>query len=148
MADYCTNDDLVSLRPNILLLGVADWGTEITEATTMINRAIETRWYRQACREYSLDYREYAFDADLLLNAAEQLTRLCTYKALQLAYQKLQKDSPEADAFERQAKNYSKLYTTELADVLAQGLDYDWDDSGAIGDTEKRMPSMRRLKRA
>lgn len=148
MADYCDSADLVALRPNILLLGVAAWATEITEATTIINRALETRWYRQACREYDLDYREYEFDPALLLNADAQLTRLCTYKALQLAYQKLQKDSPEEDAFERQAKNYLKLYGTELSEVLAQGLDYDWDDSGAIGDTEKLMPSMRRLKRA
>jgi len=148
MADYCDSDDLVALRPNILLLGVASWATEITEATTIINRALEVRWYRQACREYSLDYRQYEFDPALLLSAAAQLTRIGTYKTLQLAYQKLQKDAPEADAFERQAKNYAKLYGTELSDVLAQGLDYDWDDSGAIGDTEKRMPSMRRIKRA
>jgi len=147
MADYCDDDDLVAQRPKILSLGVATWATQIAEATTIINRALETRWYRQACREYELDYRAYAFDPDLLLNAADQLTRLGTFKSLELAYMVLQKDSPEADAFERHAGSYRKLYGTELAEVLAQGLDYDWDDSGAIGDTEKRMPSMRRLKR-
>ncbi|KKM85176.1 hypothetical protein LCGC14_1291730 [marine sediment metagenome] len=148
MADYCDDDNLVALRPKILLLGVATWAPQITEATAVINRALETRWYRQACREYDLDYREYQFDPDLLLNATVQLTHLGALKSLELAYRLLTKDSPEADAFERQAENYRKLYGTELSEVLAQGLDYDWDDSGAIGDTEKLMPSMRRLKRA
>jgi hypothetical protein len=147
MADYCTDDDLAEVRPKILDLGVSGWDDQIAEATAVINRALEVRWYRTACREYSLDYREYAFDPDLLLNAGTQLTRLGTYKALQLAYLHLAKDAPDADAFERQAKNFEKLYTTELAEVLAQGLDYDWDASGAIDTTEARMPGMRRLKR-
>jgi len=148
MADYCTNADLAEVRPKILSLGVADWATQIAEATSIINRALEVRWYRQACKEYALDYREYQFDADLLLNASTQLNRLGVYKTLQLAYIYLAKDSPDADAFERQANTFAKLYSTELADVLAQGLDYDWDESGALYYTEKRMSSLRRTRRA
>jgi len=144
---YCANSDLVKIRANILSLGVTDWADQIAEADSIINRALETRWYRQACREYELDYREYQFDATLLLNADTQLKRLGTYKTLQLAYIYLANETPNPDAFERQAKNFEKLYSTELADVLAQGVDYDWDESGALYYTEKRMPSMRRLKR-
>lgn len=147
MADYCTDDDMAAVRPKILDLGVSGWDDQIAEATAIINRVLEVRWYRQACREFGLDYREYEFNPDLLLNAATQLKRLGTYKSLQLAYIHLAKDAPDSDPFERQAKNFEKLYVTELADVLAQGLDYDWDESGALYYTEKRMPSMRRLKR-
>lgn len=144
---YCTDEDLVKIRPRILDLGVTNWDDQIEEADSIINRVLEVRWYRQACREYNLDYREYPYDADLMLNAEDQLTRLGCYKTLQLIYLYLAKDSPEADAFERNAASFQKLYTTELADVLAQGIDYDWDSSGGISTTEKRMPSMRRLKR-
>lgn len=147
MADYCTDDDLAAVRPKILDLGVSGWEEQIAEATAIINRVLEVRWYRQACREYGLDYREYAFNPDLLLSADTQLTRLGVYKSLQLAYLYLAKDAPDADAFERHAKNFEKLYGTELADVLASGLDYDWDESGGLYYTEKLMPSMRRLKR-
>jgi hypothetical protein len=149
MASYpCTNDDLAAERPKILDYGVFDWTDKILEAKAFIDRTISARWYRAACKEYSVDYRVYEFDSDLLLNANEQLGLLCVYKTLQLIYQYLSKDTPEPDAFERNAKRYEKLYAVELSDVLANGLDYDWDSSGSIDNTEKLMPSMRRLKRA
>lgn len=147
MADYCTNADLVVERPQILRKGVEDWSAQITEATVIINRSLDSRWYRSASREYNVDYREYEFDPDLLLDADVQLKRLGVYKTLQLAYQYLSKDAMEPDAFERQARRYEKLYAAELSDVLASGLNYDWDNSGAIDSTEKLMPTMRRLKR-
>lgn len=147
MADYCANSDLIVVRPKILSYGVSDWADQIAEATSIINRALETRWYRQACNEYEVDYREIPFDADLLLSASTQLTRLGVYKTLQIAYTYLTKDSPTDDGFRKQAEYFQKEYATELNEVLAQGLDYDWDESGALYYTEKRMPSMRRLQR-
>jgi hypothetical protein len=147
MANYCDNSDLAYERPKILDYGVEDWTDRITEAVSIINRAIEINWYRAASKEYDLDYREYAFDSDLLLNASTQLKRLCVYKSLNIIYRYLSKESPEADAFERYASLYEDMYKNELSDVLAQGLDYDWDGSGAIDYTEKLMPISRRLQR-
>jgi len=155
MATYCTEDDMVKVRANIMDLGVASWEDQLTEAKAVIDRAIEVRWYRQAVKDYGsergptrhIDYREYPFDPDLMLNAGTQLTRLAVYKTLQLAYMFLATDAPEPSAFERQAKTFESMYSTELSDVLAQGIDYDWDGSGALDYTEKRTPSMRRLSR-
>jgi len=147
MADYCTNSDLTDVRPKILSYGVSDWADQIAEATRVINRALETRWYRQACQEYEVDYREIQYDADLLLNATTQLTKLGVYKSLEIIYKYLMKDSPTDDGFKMQAEFFAKEYMQELSEVLAQGLDYDWDESGALYYTEKRMPQMRRLQR-
>ena len=60
----------------------------------------------------------------------------------------LMKDSPEADGFERHRKLFSKLYTQELKELLAIGINYDWDDSGSIGADEKYEPAARRLYRS
>jgi hypothetical protein len=149
MANYCTEDDLEKIRPNIMQLGVDGWDDQLAEATDIINRAIEARWYRASAREYSLDYRETPFDPTKLLSAASQLTRLGVYKALELAYMYVQKDKggEEGDPFERQAANFRKLYTTELSEVLASGLDYDWSASGDLDYTEKKRPAVRRLAR-
>lgn len=148
MANYCDNDDLVEVRPDILQLGVDDWTTQIAKATAKIDRDLQTRWYNDNCREYSLDYRETPFDSDLLLNKADQLTDLGVYKSLQLIYLYLAKNAPkDKDAFMSQSMVFRDMYKEELADVLAQGLDYDWDNSGDIGYTEKYMPSQRRLSR-
>jgi hypothetical protein len=147
MADYCADADLVKIRPNILLLGVGAWTDQIAEATSIINRAITSRWYKMACSNAGVDHREVPFDADLLLSAETQLTRLGCYKTLELAFLFLMKDSPEPDAFERESKLFANLYKTELAEVLAAGLDYDWDETGDLAYTEKAIPVMRRLKR-
>jgi hypothetical protein len=147
MADYCVDADLVKIRPNILSLGVADWDDQRAEATSIINRALTSRWYTMACDNAGLDHRETPFNQDLLLNAATQLTRLGCYKTLELAYLYLITDSPEPDGFERDSKNFGKMYSTELAEVLGGGLDYDWDESGDLAYTEKAIPVMRRLKR-
>ena len=144
---YCAEADLVKVRPNIMLLGVAAWTDQITESDAIIDRTIEARWYRAACKGYSLDYRETPFDSALLLSSATELTRLGTYKTLELAYIFLQKEAEDADPFERQAGNFRKMYTNELSEVLAAGLDYDWDQSGDLAYTEKKLPVTRRLAR-
>ena len=100
-----------------------------------------------AASNAGLDHRETPFNADLLLNADVQLTRLGCYKTLELAFLYLMKDAPDPDAFEREHKTFGTLYKTELAEVLGAGLDYDWDETGDIAYTEKAIPVMRRLKR-
>lgn len=146
---YCTEDDLERVRPNIMQLGVDGWDDQLAEADEVIDRVLDARWYRTAAREYGLDPRETPFDKTKLLSATTQLTRLATYKTLELAYIYLQKDKggPEGDPFERQAGNFRKLYTTELSEVLAAGLDYDWDASGDLAYTEKQTTVVRRLAR-
>jgi hypothetical protein len=145
---YCSDSDLIAEKPRILSLGVATWISKIREATAIINRTIEARWYRSAAANFDFDFREVPFSPKLLSRADSQLNRLCVYKALQLAYQFLSKDSVEPDAFERHAKNYEGLYKTELSDVLAVGLDYDWNTSGGLSYEETYTASYRRLKRS
>lgn len=145
---YCTEDDLEQVRPNIMQLGVDGWDDQLAEADSIINRVLESRWYRAACKEYNTDYRQTPFDSTKLLSAATQLTRLATYKTLELAYLYLQKDKGgDDDPFSKQAGDFRKLYTTELSEVLAYGLDYDWDASGDLDYTEQKMPVTRRLAR-
>lgn len=147
MASYCTEDDMEKIRPKIMELGVDGWDDQIAEADAIIDRSLETRWYRQAAQDYGVDFRETPFDRTKLVDIAAQCTRLGCYKTLELAYIFLMKDAPDADAFERQAKTFRDLYTKELADVLATGLTYDWDASGDADYTEKYIPVRRRLVR-
>lgn len=147
MADYCTEDDLKKIRPNIMEFGVKDWSDQINEAGDIIDRVLETRWYRRLAEENGLDWRVISFDRLLLLNASTELVRLGCYKTLELCYLFLMKHSQEADAFERQRGLFSKLYSGELKDVLDAGFDYDWDQSGAIDPGESKIPQVRRLVR-
>lgn len=144
---YSDDDDLTKIRPKIMEYGVGKWDDQRTEAEGIINRALEVGWYREEAEHLGVDWRDYPFDNSLMLDAATQLNRLSCYKTLELAYMHLMKDSPEPDGFERQMTLFAKRYSEELKAVLADGINYDWDESGVLGALEKRRPARRRLKR-
>ena len=144
---YHSEDDLVEVRPDILSYGVSDFDAQMEESETIINRAIDAKWYRAIAADNGIDYQETPFDGTLLLNGDTQLKRLAVYKSLQLCYMYLMKESPEPDAFERQMETFKKLYADELSEVLASGLDYDWDESGVIAAGENYQQVIRRLQR-
>ena len=145
MADYCSESDLVKIRPSILDLGVTDWSDVITEAGEIIDRAIEVRWYRRIAEENQVNWRTTRFDRDLLKSADTQLKRLGCYKTLEGAFMYLMKHRAD-DAFEKERKMFSELYKEELREVLLSGLDYDWDDDELDSD-EILVPRVRRLVR-
>lgn len=145
MAEYCSESDLITIRPKILNLGVTDWTDQIVEAGSIIDRAIDVRWYRRVAEDNDVDWRVYKFDRDLLKNVDTQLKRLACYKTFELCFMYLMKHRAD-DAFEKERKLFSELYKEELQEVLLSGLDYDWDDDDL--DTEETLvPRIRRLMR-
>jgi hypothetical protein len=143
---YSTDDDLIKIRPNILELGVSDWEETHKESFSIINRVLIARWYRSVADEYDVDWRETEFDPDKM--DVSQVTRLSSYKTLELAYLSLMKDAPEPDGFERECDLFRKRYNEELREVLSIGINYDWDEDDTISSDEKYQPSQRRLVRA
>ena len=144
---YSTDLDLTKIRPKIMDYAVSKWDDQRTEAEEIIHRSLEVRWYREEAEHLGVDWRSYQFNPSLMLNGTAQLKRLSCYKTLELAFLHLMKDSPEPDAYERQMDLFSKRYGEELRAVLADGIDYDWDESGDLGMLEKSRPERRRTKR-
>lgn len=145
-AEYCTNSDLVEIRPDILSLGVSDWSTQIVEAGKMIDRALDVQWYRRNAEDYYIDWRSNPFDRDSLSNIEEQLLRTGCYKTLELIYLYLMKHRVD-DAFAKERDLFAKLYKDEIAEVMASGIDYDWDTEGDEDADETFITRTRRLKR-
>ena len=146
MAEYCTEDDLILIRPDVMGLGVDDWSDQIAEAGLMVDRIIEAEWYRPIAEENNIDWRVTPFDRTLLLDADTQLTRLGCYKSLELIFLHVMKHTSE-DVYDKERKLFRDMYTEELNDVMKYGLDYDWDESGAITSDESIVPIVRRLVR-
>ncbi len=142
---YSEDNDLIKIRPNILDLGVSDWGFQHAEAFTIINRMLIGKWYIQAATDQGVDWRTVEFDPDKI--DASQLVRASCYKTLEMAYLYLMKDAPEPDGFEREMKLFQQLFNTEINQLLGLGLNYDWDDSDTIDSEEKYQRSTRRLVR-
>jgi len=146
MTEYCSEADLVLIRPEILNLGVQDWSDQIAETGKILDRAVEVNWYRRAAEENALDWRTTTFDRDQLANADSQLKRVACYKTLELAFMYLMKHRAN-DAFEKEREMFAKLYKEELHEVMIAGLDYDWDDDG-LGTDETAVPRVRRQIRS
>jgi hypothetical protein len=142
---YSTDEDIVKIRPNVLTVGVSDWQTQHEESFDIINRALIGKWYKAIADEYGVDWRVTPFDPDLV--DIDQVRRLASYKALELLYLYLMKDSPEADGFEREMTLFRNRYNDELMEILAIGINYDWDESGTIEPDETYQPKIRRLQR-
>lgn len=148
---YSTDADLIKIRPNILGLGVSSWESEPndkhTEAYSLINRALIYKWYKTVAYSMGVDdWRATEFDPDLI--DQNQVNLLSCYKTLELIYLYLMKDSPEPDGFEREMKIFRGLYNDEFKELLAIGINYDWDGDETIeSPDEKYIPSRRELVR-
>jgi hypothetical protein len=145
MTTYCTDADLVALRPNILGLGVDSWSDEREKAYSTINRIVEARWYKKAAVELGYDPKLTSFDPSLV--EEDSLKDLEVYKALELAYLHLMKGSSEEDGFERLAKKFRGFYNEELETVLAVGISYDFSGNGVFDADETLIQAPRRLGR-
>jgi len=143
---YHSQSDLDDIRPDILSYGVDDFTERMEESEAIINRTLDSRWYRNVAADAGLDWRATPFDPELVLTVS-QITRLACYKSLELIYLFLMKEALEPDAFERQMETFKKLYKDELSEVLTAGIDYDFDQSGEIEPDESSIPTVRRLKR-
>lgn len=146
MAEYCSDDDLIEVRPDVLDLGVSSFDDQIEEAGLLIDRVLESRWYRPIQKNQGVDWRTTQFNRDSLLSMTSQLKRLGVFKTLELAFTILMKHRKE-DAFDDERKLFKEKYLEELEEVLLFGIDYDWDDDDELQDAERAIPEVRRLTR-
>lgn len=145
---FAVDADLLTRRPNITSLGVDSWNTIHEKAKELINRDLEALWYRKAAEMEGYDFRETTFAPSKMLNATTQLKDLGVFKALELAYEYLAKDS-ESDNYVKLCDRYRKAYKAELKSVIDLGVHYDWDADGVVDDDEKYSQTLsRRLQRA
>ena len=145
MTTYSTDSDLRKYRPNIMEFG-DDWSDQREEAYAIINRLIETRWYRKAAIEMGYDPIVTLFDSTKV--KGELLKRAECFKTLELIFMYLKKEVSEEDGYERFEKTFRDRYNEEISLVLAAGIDYDWSGSGVFEDEELKVRVSRRLVRA
>ena len=122
-----------------------DWDDMHTEAKRQIDRLLEVKWYQDEAAEYGVNPESVPYDSDLL--NADQVKLLSCYKALELIYEFLMKDTPEPDGFARQMEHYAKRFDDEFQTLLSLGVEYDWDDDGTIDESERLKPKRRTLRR-
>jgi len=147
MANYSDDQDLTAVRPDILQYNRTSWAEYHVEAKSVIDRAIECLWYKKAAADRDIDWAVSGGEFDPARLDASQLTRLSVYKVLEMAYLWLANVDKEPDGYFRLSEYFGDKYEEELRNLLALGLDYDWDLDDTIEAHERLTPQFRRLER-
>jgi len=144
MANFSTDTDLQVYQPDILGFGIASFTTPNDYhalARADIERELRIKWYpvyvKQTYRDISL-LNTTEMNGTLLTDS--QFKRLSVFRVIGFyACPQLTKfnsnDNP--DRFQVMMKHYQQMYSSELEDILRDGVEYDADDSNTIKDAEK-----------
>jgi len=145
MANYSTDLDLVEIIPTIMNMGDSSYTTFHTQAKADVDRIIRAQWYQNEAADRGIDTTTTYFDADNL--DSDQLTKLSSYKALELIFRSKVKPGPAADMYEKLMLLYREYFEKELEALMKGGINYDWDEDGTIDEDEQYSARKRRLKR-
>lgn len=156
MDTFTIDEDLKSLRPDILNMGVTEFPNAHAEAFRIILRELKL-WQLQGAISRVGDSAtnsleevaatSYPFDSDYFINWEEEIKPAAIRLALSFAYLALAKNLPvEEDGLASQSRVFREEYNTEWALAVRSGFSYDWDASGVITPGEK-LTSYRTLKR-
>lgn len=139
---FSTDTDLQTIVPDILDLGVETFADEHAKAQADIEREIRKRWWPRLGKKGEMN-------ASLLTES--QWTRCASYLVLwKYALPQLTNwvgQGGGSDRFREMISFYRDLYGQELESVLADGVEYDYDEDGIIQDDEKDLTFTGRLTR-
>ena len=77
-----------------------------------------------------------------------QFTRAAVYYTLaEFVMPRLSTFSPDGDVFREKMAHYREKFATEFQEILKDGVEYDYDSSGTIENSEKQATHFNRLVR-
>jgi len=135
---FSTDSDLTAIQPDILSLGISAFTSEHAKAESDIKRELRNRWWSRTGRSGEM------VDAQL---TDSQWTRCNAYLVMwKYALPQLSNWVGD-DRFLNMINFYRDLYNQEFEAVLADGVEYDFNDDGVIEDSEKDLFISGRLNR-
>jgi hypothetical protein len=145
---FATITDIQEYEPDILNYGLPDFDDALTKAQADVERHLRINWW-PTNNFYKYDIRftqPVEMDATKLTDS--QLTRATVYAALgYYIFPRLSKFEPNMDVFQVKYDYYKKMYAEEIDLVIRDGIEYDFDSSGTIEDSERVTNYFLRLKR-
>ena len=139
MANYTTDADLLEYEPQLKEYGIIDFSAEHTKTTADVQRHLRIEWWPRTRRTSELD-------TTLLTDS--QFKRCAVYHCLSFyILPKLTQHTAEPDRFRMMIDFYKGRFRDELDMVLQDGVEYDWDSSGVVSDSEKQPEHFNRLVR-
>ena len=135
-----TDEELLKYQPDILEYGINEYTTEHERAREDIIRKLRSQWWNKAKSSPHFEGSSlYAELDDTKLNEA-QFTRCAVYLVLaEYVLPQLTKwnANGDEDKFQVMMKHYKTKFNEEFAQILLDGVDYDFDNDGTVQDNER-----------
>ena len=152
MSNYTTDADILEWEPSIKEYGIIDFSTYHAKTKDDVNRWLRIHWWpkvRRASMNRNASYFNSAeAEMDETKLTASQLKTASVFHIL--AYYilpQLTQHGAEPDRFRMMIDFYKNKWLEEIQLVLQDGVEYDWDDSGTVENTEKQPEHFNRLVR-
>jgi hypothetical protein len=150
MTTFATNTDLKEYEAQIDEYGIQDFSAMHTKTYNDILRLLRIEWWPRVSNQ-SPNTR-YFSTASLEMEASKltnsQFTRAAVFHVLgYYIFPALTQRGPDEDRFSIQEQYYKTRFREELDLVLQDGVEYDFDGSGTVTDSEKQAAHFNRLVR-
>ena len=148
MANMSTDSDLLEYEPDIQNFGIQSFSDLHTKTTDDILRKLRYEWWNRASYgRYDITTGTYT-EMDNNLLTYSQFTKAAVYHVLaEYIYPRLSTFSPDGDVFREKMMYYKEKFATEFQEILKDGVEYDYDSSGTIENSEKQPTHYNRLVR-
>lgn len=132
------DSNLSAILPDILNLGISSFASEHAKARADLERRLRRDWWPNT-----------AFSGELKpsLLTDSQLTKCAAYLVLWKYAIPMLATWDENDRFYKMINFYKSRYEEEWDEVLRDGVEYDSDEDGSVGSTERLPYHSGRLKR-
>lgn len=135
---FSTDSDLTAIIPDILTFGISSFTAEHALAQAEIERELRAKWYPKL---------QLNVEMDATLLTASQWTKASAYLVLwKHALPKLT-NWVDGDRFQNMITFYKTRYEEELAAVIRDGVEYDFNDDSVVTESEKAPVYFGRLVR-
>jgi len=150
MSNYSTDADVLEYEPQIKEYGIIDFSSYHAKTTADIQRLLRIEWWPRVSRTQTASqyFRTTDLEMDNTKLQAAQFTRVAVFHVL--AYYilpQLTQHGVERDRFREMIDFYKARFREELDLVLQDGVEYDFDSSGTVENTEKQPEHFNRLVR-
>ena len=135
-----TDADLLKYQPEILNYGIDEFTDEHAKARADVLRKLRSEWWNKAKSYNAFPGNSKYAEMDETKLTESQFNRVAVFRVLsEYVLPQLTKWNTEGDEdkFQVMMTHYQKRYMTEFAEILLDGVEYDFDNDGTVQDDER-----------
>ena len=150
MSTFATDSNLKEYEANINEFGIQDFSAMHTKTYNDILRLLRIEWWPRVNSTYHANrhFNSAGLEMDATKLTASQFQRAAVFHTLgYYIFPQLTQHGPEEDRYSILETYYKNKFREEFDLILADGIEYDYDGSGSVANSEKHTAHFNRLVR-